>query len=68
MGASNFSAFLATTIRKAATNEINRYSTMMQAQVNPSGWRQMGMYMTGGIGGPPEESATIGQGGTTVAP
>lgn len=68
MSASNFSSFLATTIRKMSTNEINRFSTMRQAEVNPSGWRQLGMYMTGSIGGPQTDDATIGQGGTSVAP
>lgn len=52
MSASNFSAFLATTIRKIATHEVNKNSTMYQAEANPSGWRQLGMYMTGSVGGP----------------
>lgn len=63
MSASNFSSFLATTIRKMSTNEINRYSTMSQAEANPSGWRQLGMYMTGSVGGPPSDDSD-----TTVGP
>ena len=43
-----------------------RYSTMNDAQIQPSGWRELGLYMSGSHGHAQPRYATVSRGGTIV--
>ena len=53
MSSANFASFLAAIAKKTAITEVNKSVTMSQAKDNVSGWRQLGMYISVGMGGPP---------------
>lgn len=63
---SNLSSIMSKYIGKMSNIEVNRYGSMQQAIENTSGWRHLGMYVTGGYGEASVDFAITGQGGNTV--